>query len=162
MQGIKIKLAGREYSLSPPGREELKLLDKYVMEHRQSILQLIKPHLAGLDKDQQQFLLRQALEMEAAKPIGGVSQLEYASVLDTRDGYAFLFWLLARKHQPSITLADVEQLVVDATDDEFARLVAERDWMMEEPHGERQPSGGESAADPVGGPVETPGSADSI
>ena len=99
MQGIKIKLAGREYSLSPPGREELKLLDKYVMEHRQSILQLIKPHLAGLDKDQQQFLLRQALEMEAAKPIGGVSQLEYASVLDTRDGYAFLFWLLARSCQ---------------------------------------------------------------
>jgi len=131
MRSTTVTIGGKRYELTPPGKEELRLLDKFVIKHRRSVLQLAKDNLEGLSADLQQALLRDALQIEAARSPTSVTPVEYGAVLDTREGCAYLFWLMMKRTKPDLTLDEVEEMIQDATDDEFARLIEERDKVQE-------------------------------
>jgi hypothetical protein len=147
MKGAKVELSGKEYFLLPPNKDDLDEIDKFVRQNRQSPLAIVKDNLDGLDKDQQKDLLRQALEMEASRPKGVIGQMEYAAALDSREGFALMFWLMARRNHPDLQHEDVLPLIMDATQGEFEQLLAQRDGMVEGDDGEPEQSSGSTTAD---------------
>lgn len=152
MKGGTVTIGAKQYNLQPPGREEWNLLDKYVLKNRRSTLKLAKDNLDGLSPELQQSLLRDALQIEASRSVSKPTALEYGAVLDTREGCAYLIWLAMRRDHPDMTLERVEELIQQQTDEEFERLLEERDSLEEgDQDGRGEPGGGEPAADEAGG-----------
>jgi hypothetical protein len=142
MKPTKIALGGKDYYLATPDADDLDELDRYVEEHRQSPLEIAKQHLEGLSEDLQRELLSRALVMEASRPKGAIGPTEYAAVFDTREGFAFVFWLMAKHNHPDLSIEDIQRQIVAATEQEFAELIRARDEMDEPPHEEESEEGG--------------------
>lgn len=129
-QGYPIKLGGTTYFMTPPKRPDMEEFESWIREHRRSPLDIAKANLDGLTESQQAVLLREALARESAIP-NAISEAEYAAAGDTREGAAMLFWLMIRNRHPEVKLDDIEGIVESATDEEFRKLLDEREKMSE-------------------------------
>lgn len=122
-----ITINGKDYTLRPPGRAELRQFDEYVRKNKRDVMQLAKDNLDGLTPEQQASLLKAALEIEGQKTKGHIASVEYGAVLDTREGCAHMLWLCLKRDHDDLTEEDVTQAIVDASEEEFAAMLKQRD-----------------------------------
>lgn len=126
--GHPITLGGTTYTMRTPGHQAIQAFEAFVLEHRMSPLDIAKTKLDGLSPEQQRALLRDALAQESSMPTA-ISESDFATALDTREGAALMFWLMIRENHPDVSKEQVEGIIEQATDDEFQRLLDERDKM---------------------------------
>jgi len=129
-----VTIGSREFELTPPDREGLLLFEEWLRNNRRSPLEVAKANLEGLTKEQQAALLSAALSQES-KIAGAISTEEYGQALDTREGSAMMFWIMARRNHPELKREEVLDLVVQASEEEFAKLISMRDGMLEADEG---------------------------
>ena len=129
LPGFPLRLGSKTYYMTPPDQDGMRQLENWILEHRQSPLDIAKTKLDGLTPEQQNALLAEALRMEATLP-NSITEDEYAAMLDTREGAAMTFWLMLRKNHPEVQLEDVESIVEQATAEEFDRMLQDRDKVI--------------------------------
>ena len=127
--GFQVELGDRTFFLRPPAPSDYKELEARIIERRRSPLDILCAKLDKIPIEHREAMLEKAFAAEP-KFADYVSPEERAQYFDTRDGFAFLWWLMIRTNHQDVKLDDIEQLFKDLSDEEFNKVMEKRDEML--------------------------------
>jgi hypothetical protein len=117
---VAVTIGGSEYRLAPLRLVDYAALERHLLERRPDPLALVLANLAGLDEPLQRHLLELAYDDARRGP--RVSHADLLEWLETHAARIHRLWLSLRRHEPRLTLADVERLLEQATPAEEENL----------------------------------------
>lgn len=110
-----LTLGGKSYAIAQPTPEDMGTIGAYLQRFAKSPVQALQddPDFQFLDPEEQAALRK---EKARAKFKSGVpyDPDDFMRVLTRVECVRFMFWLLARKGQPGLTLEDTHALITDA------------------------------------------------
>lgn len=116
---VPITIAGQKWFLSP-----LRLVDwgeaaRVVAGRRKSPLAIVKQHLSGLSDELARHLVDLAYRDERSGELFALEEVE--RWFATPEGNVYRAWLMLRRQHPSLTLDQVEELLLTADADQDSR-----------------------------------------
>lgn len=140
-RGVSVKLGNTTYICRPiTNARDMALLRERVCKRRLTPIEIAmsRSEQLGMSEKDKHALLAAALQQEA-KFKDHVTDLDIAQFADTREGFAFTLWLMIRENHPDVKEEDIQDIIERASEEEFQKLMEERDNVTEEVTGEDSP-----------------------
>ncbi len=116
-----ICIAGHELTISRIKARHLSQVQAHVVKQSGNPVEKIKPSLEGLDEESKKYVL--GLAYDDYRRQQSMTLDDLMEFLSEIEGFAYLLWLLARDHQPDMTLEQAEKIVGDLDFDKFEGAV---------------------------------------
>ncbi|MBX3415450.1 MAG: hypothetical protein KF708_22390 [Pirellulales bacterium] len=130
---ISVPIGGQGYRLSPLRLVDFAAIERHLLNRLPDPLGVVLARLREFDEPQQRHLLELAYDDVCRGP--RVSHADLWNWCETHEGQIFRLWLSLRRESPALTLADVEQLLAQATPGEEAAFREALNLLAGDPRG---------------------------
>lgn len=131
--GVPLQLGDKTYLLGRVDARTIGELEQFMLSKRTSPVDVALKRISTLEAagvavspDSKKMLLDNALEKEASG-LNFITRDEFESWLDTREGITYSIWLLIRQNHPDVSLKEINEQTVKASQDQLAAIIAARE-----------------------------------